>query len=616
MSDSTSYSTSINPGAPPLRWDNVYEAFRQVNANFEILEAALGAAGITPINFSDLDSSVIPSSNAAYVLGDITKQWKSVFTAAYSEVPGNELNGLWAGSAQIKGVAFTVNLPAGSTIGGNPITGVGTELIIDPDKNWFKTIQIDGGDSIVATEVNDSFNIVSGNGISLDVDSAAESIEITNTGILDVTAGTGISRTIVSGTANIVNTGVLSLANIGSIGTRTSGLGIHVSSAAGNPVITNTGVLSITAGSGALIVSTDAVTGVVTITNNSPAQPAFQQVEVDGDSANRLVADSTAGVLRVVGGYAITLAKTVGTDTLTINVDPAHDIRGSVFADDSTVLVNAVDGTLHGNFIGSVFADDSTQIIDGNTATVYGNIEATTLRTADTKIALGSGAGSSGQTTGAIAVGTQAGELNQGLAVAIGLGAGQGSQGFMATAVGNAAAQVSQGTYAVAVGTNSGQTDQGNYAVAIGPDAGKLQQGLYAVAIGRKAGETTQPAGSIIINASGGALNGSAAGLYIDPIRSTTSAASPVVYNSSTKELFYTSTLEFINSTISTTDSSGLTVDVQTTFNTDVTFENDLTVNNQMLVRGQKVILLNDLKAVVAASSSFADFQTRIAALV
>jgi hypothetical protein len=616
MSDSTSYSTSINPGAPPLRWDNVYEAFRQVNANFEILEAALGAAGITPINFSDLDSSVIPSSNAVYVLGSITNQWKSVFTSSYSEAPGNEFNGLWAGSAQIKGVGFTVNLPAGSTIGGDPITGEDTELIIDPDKNWFKTIQIDGGDSIVATEVNDTFSILSGNGISLDVDSSAESIEITNTGILDVTAGTGISRTIVSGTADIVNTGVITLANTGSIGTRTSGLGIHVSSAAGNPIITNTGVLSIVAGSGALIVSTDAVTGVVTITNNSPAQPAFQQVEVDGDSGNRLVADSTAGVLRVVSGYGITLAKTVGTDTLTINVDPAHDIRGSVFADDSTVLVNAVDGTLHGNFIGSVFADDSTQLVDGNTSTIYGNIEATTLRTAEAAIRLGESAAEINQGSQAIAIGRLAGETNQGLrGIAIGHQAATTNQGQRGIAVGTNAGGSGQGDFAIAIGQDASNINQGTESIAVGTNAGGTNQGANSIAIGRNAGSAGTVANSIILNATGTSTASSAAGFYVDPIRSTANGR-PLMYNTSTKELFSSSVLEFIGSTISTVDSSGITIDVQTTFNTDVTFENDITIAERLTVKGSRVINLTELKSIVVASSSFADFQSKIAALV
>jgi hypothetical protein len=44
-------------------------------------------------------------------------------------------------------------------------------------------------------------------------------------------------------------------------------------------------------------------------------------------------------------------------------------------------------------------------------------------------------------------------------------------------------------------------------------------------------------------------------------------------------------------------------------------FESDVVVENEVFVRGSKIILLNDFKSVVAASTSFADFQTRIAAL-
>jgi hypothetical protein len=44
--------------------------------------------------------------------------------------------------------------------------------------------------------------------------------------------------------------------------------------------------------------------------------------------------------------------------------------------------------------------------------------------------------------------------------------------------------------------------------------------------------------------------------------------------------------------------------------------ENGLSVAERLTVKGSRVLNLTDLKAVVAASSSFADFQTRIAALV
>ena len=84
---------------------------------------------------------------------------------------------------------------------------------------------------------------------------------------------------------------------------------------------------------------------------------------------------------------------------------------------------------------------------------------------------------------------------------------------------------------------------------------------------------------------------------------------------------------EFAGSTLSTTDStaividqavtvsSDLTVDVLTTFNSDVVVENDLTVAERLTVKGSRVINLTELQSVVAASISFADFQTRIAAL-
>ena len=123
------------------------------------------------------------------------------------------------------------------------------------------------------------------------------------------------------------------------------------------------------------------------------------------------------------------------------------------------------------------------------------------------------------------------------------------------------------------------------------------------------AGYTSQSANSIVINASGVALNGSAAGLFIDPVRSTANGR-PLMYDPTTKEISSSNVLEFVGSTISTSDSTGLTVDVLTTFMSDVFVENELTV------AGSKVVKLSTLKSVVAASSSFADFQARIAALV
>ena len=581
------FNNNITPGRAPVLWSEVNEAFVKVNENFDILVATIGGGGaLTPIDFTSLDTSVKPTVDNLRDLGDITHRWKGVFSGEYTDV--DLLNGVWTGTAQIKGVAGTVNLPAGSTVGGNPLTGAGSSLIIDPDKTFFKEIQVNNDFSVVATTFGDTVNFLSGAGVGLAVSSGADSITFSNTGVLSVTAGLGITAATVSGVATVTNAGVRSLQSITALPSgRSTGAGININGSTGDNLrVTNTGVITISSGVG-ITVSLDAASGDVTITNSAPAVNAFTQIEVNGDSANRLAADAASDVLNITSDATITLTKTVGTDTLNIAVNPVFDLKGSIFADDSTMLVDAVSGiipaavvsgTFTGSVVGnvtgilkgSVFADDSTQIIDGNSFTVYGNIEATTLRTAETKIALGSNAGQN-TSLQSVAVGESAGSVNQ---------------GNRTVSIGSQAGQYRQGTYSVAIGPSSGFFEQGNSAVAIGDNAGQSSQGNYAIAVGYYAGHNNQSANSIILNASSAILNGAAAGFYVNPVRSTTSSARPVVYDTTTKELFYTSTLEFINSTISTTDSSGLTVDVLTTFNSDVVVENDLTVAGNLTVNG------------------------------
>lgn len=588
----------ITPGAPPLRWDRVLEAFTKVNENFDSIAATIsgGGGGLSPVNFNTLDTNVSPTLDNTYKLGALgTNRWKSVFLAEYHDTPADAANGIYIGSAHIKGIGSHIDLPNNSTING--------ELIQQP---YFNAIQVDNELRIEANASSNPFgetvNLNSGTKIQLVVSSAGDSITFNNTGVTEL-AGTpgqiGVSTT--TGNITLTNLGVLSLTSVTALPAgRTEGAGININASTGSGIkVTNTGVLSIVAGSAALTVNTDVATGIVTITNAAPAGNTFGSIIVEGDTSFPIVANSPGANFKVNSGEGITLTKDTTTDTLTITIDPVFDLKGSVFADDSTVMVDAVSGTLRGIFIGSVFTDNSTQIIDGNTATVYGNIQATTLRTSEARISLGDGAGSA--TAGvAIAIGQAAGSINQS---ATGIG------------IGFTAGGTNQGTAAIGIGTQAGETDQGNYAVAIGSEAGQLQQGQYAVAIGRKAGETTQPAGSIVINASGAALNGLAAGFYVDPIRSTANGR-PLMYDTSTKELFSSNILEFVGSTISTSDSSGIVIDVLTTFNSDVVVENDLTVAERLTVKGSRVINLTELKSVVAASTSFADFQTRIAALV
>jgi hypothetical protein len=124
----------------------------------------------------------------------------------------------------------------------------------------------------------------------------------------------------------------------------------------------------------------------------------------------------------------------------------------------------------------------------------------------------------------------------------------------------------------VAVGFTAGYTTQGNNAVAIGPYAGEADQGASAIAIGQKAGETSQAANSIVLNATGLVLNNTtASSLIIKPIRSA-AMTTILGYDATSGE-----------------------------------------VTHNAAIPGY--ISVADLKTLVAASTDFADYQSRIAAL-
>jgi hypothetical protein len=374
------FNSNITPGRAPVLWSEVNDAFVKVNENFDILVATIGGgSGLTPIDFTSLDTSVKPTTDNLRDLGDITHKWRAVFSGEHTTV--DPLNGLWAGNAQVKGVGYTINLPDNSTVGGDPITGIGTSLIIDPDKTFFKEIQINNDLSVVATTFGDTVNFLSGSGVGLAVSSGADSITFSNTGVLSISDGSGITSATVSGVATITNAGVRSLQSTTALPAgRTTGAGVNINGATGDNLrVTNTGVISISSGVG-ITVSLDAASGDVTITNSAPAVNAFTQIEVNGDSSNRLAADAASDVLNITSDATITLSKTVGTDTLNIAVNPVFDLKGSVFGDDSTVMVNAIDRvvTAAGGFIGNLTGNASTATLATTVTLVATNTTAAT----------------------------------------------------------------------------------------------------------------------------------------------------------------------------------------------------------------------------------------------
>jgi len=536
---------NIQPGSAPLLWSTVDEAFNRINSNFTELYLTISAGSSGAVDLTNLTSSLVPATSGTYDLGSSTRRWKDLY-----------LNGtsIDLGGAPITSTdGVTVNLPAGST--------VGNILIRNPSESNFSFVAVAGQSNIQASGFSDTLTVASGNvGISLATTPGTNTLSISNAGVTSL-AGT-VGQIGVSG-----GTGAVTLTNLGVISLAGTAGQIGVSTSTGAVTLTNLGVTRVVSGNAGITVNATGPsgTGVITITSNA-IQPTFKTVATAAVGQSSFNAVSTADTLTINGAGTVTVTTNPGTKTLTLTGSSTFDLRGSVFADDSTLLVDATDGVLRGTLIGtvvgelkgSVFGDDSSTLVDAVNGYIYGNVSATTLRTSEARISLGSGAGSATAGT-AIAIGQDSGNSNQS---STGLG----------------------------IGFRAAQTDQGTNAIAIGTQAGRTTQGANAIAIGRQAGETSQHANSIILNAAGAALNSDGTGrFFVDPVR-TSSAGFPLIYNSITKEITYSNVLEFIGSTISTSDSSGLIVDVQTTFNTDVTFDNDITVNRQVTIGGDLII--------------------------
>jgi len=290
-----------------------------------------------------------------------------------------------------------------------------------------------------------------------------------------------------------------------------------------------------------------------------------------GLAATAVQPGASVSVLVNDAGY-LTLAD-IQNGAVTIDVNNTGDLVGSVFADDSTILIDSIlaavnldgtirghvrpnanqhnlwdlgtdavrfknayfagtingahVGTLDGDVEGSVFGDDSTLLVDGNNNKIVGVVDTTSIRTSEDRIALGDSAGATNQAYGAVAIGNLTGTLDQ---------------GSQATALGTSAGRERQGAQATALGRYAGQNDQGVSAVAIGHSAGRETQGTVAIAIGKLAGETNQAANSIVINATGSAVeNTTASSLVIKPIRSG-SGTTTLMYDASTGEVTHTAT--------------------------------------------------------------------------
>ncbi len=261
----------------------------------------------------------------------------------------------------------------------------------------------------------------------------------------------------------------------------------------------------------------------------------------------------------VLFGMAVNSAGTGVTCTMTriLFEVPTGSIGSDKIADlavthpkiayDAVQTANILDGNVTFNKLN----EDVITYID-NSASVSSQVD---------PVAIGLGAGQTGQSSRAVAIGFQAGNYEQGpYAIAIGYQAGATGQvgnsivinasgseldgntaGFFVSPIryalgdstmpihglqglqgpggtgggGNASLQIDP----VSIGINAGLTGQGAQGIAIGYQAGNYQQGDYAIALGYQAGLTGQSSHSIILNASGQPLDAGTTGMFVKPLR-------------------------------------------------------------------------------------------------
>ena len=71
----------------------------------------------------------------------------------------------------------------------------------------------------------------------------------------------------------------------------------------------------------------------------------------------------------------------------------------------------------------------------------------------------------------------------------------------------------------IAIGIGAGNSGQSLRSIAVGTQAGWLNQGAFSIALGFQAGFQSQSTNSIVINASGSTLNAGNTGFFVNPIR-------------------------------------------------------------------------------------------------
>lgn len=547
---------TINPGTPPIVWSTVQEAFEAINDNFTELYLTVAGGPGAVVDLTDLGTSLIPRNTEVYDLGSASKRWNDLYLSGSS---------IYLGNALITATGTAVNLPLGTTIGGNNV-----------DSEYFREIAVAGQSNIVAEPGgSDILTVAAGGGITITTNNTTDTLNIANAGVLNITTSSGLStNTAATGAVSITNTGVVSLANTTSLpDARAAGSGIAVSAASGTGLnITNTGVLAVTTFGGSGITINNPTPGTYEIVNAAPNinQNVFRDVAVSGQST--LVADSAADTLTFANGSGIDITTNEPTDTITIT--------------------NTGVTSLAASGVGITVSSSSGSVNISNTGV--------------TSLVAGSGISVS-SATGAVTINNTR----------------YGYQNFAVSGNPNSIqADNTSDTFTFVAGEGvvlipDSATDslEVNVAYLVGNVYGEDSSVLVNATLGQIVGPINSfdgansivmtPSGVIIGGTGGASIIGAAlAPVYIGGGASGGSSGDIYIGHGTNKTLF-------VSNIIDTDDSSALIFEPPVTFNTNISVEGDISVIG--VINGY--VSLTTLKSVVAASADFADFQTRIAAL-
>lgn len=125
-------------------------------------------------NLSNLEStainlSLIPNVTSSIDLGSNDKRWRDLYLSGTS---------LIIGDATITATGSSINLPSGTTVGGQSISGGGGG---GGASNSFETIAVAGQSNLVADSATDTLTVVAGSGISITTNSGTDTLTINNT---------------------------------------------------------------------------------------------------------------------------------------------------------------------------------------------------------------------------------------------------------------------------------------------------------------------------------------------------------------------------------------------------------------------------------------------------